>query len=279
MNPNKLKEEGNKLFARQNFREAIERYTEALEKAPDNCVLYTNRALCFIKLSKWSQVIQDCKHALELDSNSLKAYFYLGQAQIECAQFDEAIFNLQKSEELNKQLNSTYGDEIRRTIKVAKRKRWNHLEEEKVKQELELQIYLNNLMKEDRDRHLKELQENTMEHDNFDNSIIQQINKDYENKVTELNKLFEENDIRRKKREIPDYLCDKISFELIQDPVITPSGVTYNRNEIEQHIQRIGHFDPITRQPLTLDQLIPNLLVKEIIEDFVAKNPWIDGAM
>ena len=27
-------------------------------------------------------------------------------------------------------------------------------------------------------------------------------------------------------REVPDYLCGKISFELMRDPIITPSGIT-----------------------------------------------------
>lgn len=28
-------------------------------------------------------------------------------------------------------------------------------------------------------------------------------------------------------REVPDYLCGKISFDLMTDPCITPSGITY----------------------------------------------------
>lgn len=28
-------------------------------------------------------------------------------------------------------------------------------------------------------------------------------------------------------REVPDYLCGKISFELMVDPYVTPSGITY----------------------------------------------------
>ena len=39
------------------------------------------------------------------------------------------------------------------------------------------------------------------------------------------------------KREVPDYLCGKISFELMRDPVITPSGITYDRKDIEEHLQ------------------------------------------
>lgn len=41
----------------------------------------------------------------------------------------------------------------------------------------------------------------------------------------------------RQKREIPDYLCGKISFELMREPCITPSGITYDRKDIEEHLQ------------------------------------------
>lgn len=81
-------------------------------------------------------------------------------------------------------------------------------------------------------------------------------------------------DERRRKREIPDYLCGKISFELLRDPVITPSGITYDRADIKEHLRRVGHFDPITRVPLTVNQLIPNLAMKEVLDSFVAENEW-----
>ena len=56
------------------------------------------------------------------------------------------------------------------------------------------------------------------------------ISQDYHAKMeAELNSLFSEIDDRRKKREVPDYLCGKISFDILRDPVITPSGITYER--------------------------------------------------
>lgn len=81
-------------------------------------------------------------------------------------------------------------------------------------------------------------------------------------------------DDRRQKREIPDYLCGKISFELLKDPVITPSGITYDRADIKEHLHRVGHFDPITRIPLTVEQLIPNLAMKEVLDAFLVENEW-----
>jgi len=41
--------------------------------------------------------------------------------------------------------------------------------------------------------------------------------------------------------------------------------------------QRVGHFDPITRRDLTQDQLIPNLALKEVIDNFMHENPWAEG--
>lgn len=90
---------------------------------------------------------------------------------------------------------------------------------------------------------------------------MEDIKQDALIKKKELNSLFEEVDDRRKKRDIPDYLCGKISFELLKDPVVTPSGITYDRPDIMAHLSKVGHFDPITRAPLTSDDLIPNLVI------------------
>ncbi|XP_064808787.1 E3 ubiquitin-protein ligase CHIP-like [Oncorhynchus masou masou] len=78
------------------------------------------------------------------------------------------------------------------------------------------------------------------------------------------------------KREIPDYLCGKIRFELMREPCIIPSGITYDRKDIEEHLQRVGHFDPVTQSPLTQDQLIPNLAMKEVIDAFIQENGWVE---
>ena len=40
--------------------------------------------------------------------------------------------------------------------------------------------------------------------------------------------------------------------------------------------QRVGHFDPVTRQELTQDQLIPNLAMKEVVDGFVTENGWVE---
>jgi len=65
----------------------------------------------------------------------------------------------------------------------------------------------------------------------------------------------------------PDYLLCNISFVLMQDPVIAPSGYSYERAEIEEWIA-IHPCDPMTRQPLTREQLYPAEAIKKAIQDY-----------
>lgn len=51
-------------------------------------------------------------------------------------------------------------------------------------------------------------------------------------------------------------------------------GVTGSRPS--PPLQRVGHFDPVTRSPLTQDQLIPNLAMKEVIDAFISENGWVE---
>lgn len=346
------------MFVKRNYKEAIEMYTKAIEKA-NTSAHYTNRALCYFKLQQWMMAIDDCRRAIEIDPHSVKAYFFLGQSLSELNHYDEAIVHLKQAHELAKELHENYGDEITRTIRNLKRKRWNFLEDKRIKQEIELQTYLNRLMLDDKQKQITKIRENTVggkksvvssssssgakpstsmvvndaagaaaaqsnssigddvnespltlgaqaimplpsdsvaaaaDHGSTtatsaassspltekEKQQVEEIEAEYLKKVDELNRLFVENDARRRKREIPDYLCGKISFELMHDPVITPSGITYDRYDIEQHLQRVGRFDPVTRQELTIDQLIPNLSMKEVIENFILENDWLDGAL
>ena len=53
--------------------------------------IYTNRALCYLKLELWDRVLRDCRLALEIDKMMTKAHFFMGQALTELGKFDEAI--------------------------------------------------------------------------------------------------------------------------------------------------------------------------------------------
>ncbi|ELU10496.1 hypothetical protein CAPTEDRAFT_156491 [Capitella teleta] len=272
MSGNEYKEQGNKFFASRRYNDAIRCYTQAINKNPSVSTYYTNRALCYLKTKMWDKASQDSKRAIEADSSLVKGHFFLGQSLLELNLFDESIASLTRAFDLAKEQKQNFGDDIASALRVAKARKWNVIEEKRIQQEVELQSYLNKLILDDKERKLETLNK---DEENYETKV-ESIDNDIQKKIDEVNDIFAQIDDRRQKREVPDYLCGKISFELMRDPVITPSGITYDRKDIEEHLQRVGHFDPVTRTDLTQDKLIPNLAMQDVIDTFVEANPWAE---
>jgi len=269
-----LKDQGNKYFNASKYDSAIESYSKALALNPNVPTYYTNRALCYMKSNRWAQAVQDSKAALERDSGLVKGHFYLGSSLLELEKLDEAIKHLQTAFELaKKDPSSYYDDTISSKLRMARKKKFNIQEEKRVQEEIDLQSYLNQLILEDKNRKATKLREENENYDEISGQIAS-IEEDSDRAVADLNAMFSKVDDRRQKRDVPDYLCGKISFEILKDPVITPSGITYDRKDIVEHLERVGHFDPVTRTKLTQDMLVPNYAMKEVVDDFVSKNEW-----
>lgn len=270
-----LKEQGNRLFSLRKYEEALNCYTKAIIKNPSIATYFTNRALCHLKMKRWDSSCLDCRRALDIEATHVKAHFFLGLGLIELESFDEAIKHLHRANDLAKEQKLNFGDDIAAQLRIARKKRWNIQEEKRIAQEIELQAYLNKLINEDTERRLSALRvdHHNANKDDLHNKSLE-IEQEANNYASELNNLFAKIDDRRRKREVPDYLCGKISFEILSEPVITPSGITYERKDIEEHLQRVGHFDPVTRVKLTSDQLIPNFTMKEVVDSFMQENEW-----
>ena len=61
-----------------------------------------------------------------------------------------------------------------------------------------------------------------------------------------------------------DGLCP-ISHALMRDPVIASDGHTYDRSSIEQWLATGSRFSPMTNLPLASTDLIPNILVRQMV--------------
>lgn len=57
--------------------------------------------------------------------------------------------------------------------------------------------------------------------------------------------------------EIPDEYLDPLLNTIMTDPVRLPSGQVLDRSVIERHLLSSQHVDPFTREPLTLEMLVP----------------------
>ncbi|XP_014206750.1 E3 ubiquitin-protein ligase CHIP [Copidosoma floridanum] len=274
-----LKEQGNRLFSLHKYEDAANCYTKAIIKNPNQALYFTNRALSYLKLKRFESSCQDCRRALDIDANLVKGHFFLGLALQGLELYDESIKHLQRAHDLAKEQKLNYGDDMTSVLRQVRKRRFQIKEEQRINQEIELQSYVNKLIIEDADRSLAELQKKEGKgKEGEDNSHFADLRREIEEKrdssMAQLNDLFAKVDDNRRKRDVPDYLCGKISFEILQEPVITPSGITYERKDIEEHLQRVGHFDPVTRVRLTQDQLIPNLAMKEVVDAFLQENEW-----
>ncbi|OIW28303.1 U-box-domain-containing protein [Coniochaeta ligniaria NRRL 30616] len=76
-----------------------------------------------------------------------------------------------------------------------------------------------------------------------------------------------------RRRTVPGWAIDDISFEVMVDPVITKTGKSYERASIMEHLRR-KPTDPLTREPLSIADLRPNLALKEACAEFLEENGW-----
>ena len=63
-----------------------------------------------------------------------------------------------------------------------------------------------------------------------------------------------------------------ITGETFRDPVVAEDGYTYEREAIVQWLSK-GGTSPMTRMPMSVDRLIPNLLVKELLAAGLESTP------
>lgn len=69
-----------RLFAEQQFDEAIKLYNEAIVLNPTSSLLFAKRGQAFLKLNKPNACIKDCTRALEMNCDSAAGYKFRGRA-------------------------------------------------------------------------------------------------------------------------------------------------------------------------------------------------------
>ncbi|CAH8625575.1 unnamed protein product [Heterobilharzia americana] len=89
------KEEGNYYYQRKDFSKAITSYTAGLRAKSShsklNAILYTNRALSHFCIQNYRSCINDCKSAVQLSPDHLKAYVKGIEACLALSKVNEAI--------------------------------------------------------------------------------------------------------------------------------------------------------------------------------------------
>lgn len=82
--------------------------------------------------------------------------------------------------------------------------------------------------------------------------------------------------------EIPEFFICPISLQIMKDPVTAPTGITYDRDSIENWLfKRHNTTCPVTKLPLLLrsDQLTPNHTLRRLIQSYEAAAAAAAGSM
>ncbi|GAM18808.1 hypothetical protein SAMD00019534_019830 [Acytostelium subglobosum LB1] len=102
------KEQGNASYYKNKFADAIVHYNNAIDKVTNssdtkNCVLFNNRAQCYIHLRQYKRALMDCDEAIRLSNTNVKAYMRKGLCLRQLGQFVESRTAYMKAMELDTQ--------------------------------------------------------------------------------------------------------------------------------------------------------------------------------
>ncbi|KAG8187821.1 hypothetical protein JTE90_001195 [Oedothorax gibbosus] len=107
-----LKVEANTKMANEQYEEAEQDYSKAIELDRFNSIFYCNRAGARIKLQKYYEATSDCRQALNLNPDYAKAYARMGQAYASLDRHRNAAHYFRQALELEPD-NETYRNNLR----------------------------------------------------------------------------------------------------------------------------------------------------------------------
>jgi len=85
-----LKERGNVEFQKQNFKEAVALYSEAIELEPENHTLYSNRSAAYKSCKQLAEALADAEKCIALKADWPKGYVRQGSVYVVQKKLDEA---------------------------------------------------------------------------------------------------------------------------------------------------------------------------------------------
>ncbi|KAM5435854.1 putative RING-type E3 ubiquitin transferase [Microsporum ferrugineum] len=275
-----LKARGNERYKEGDYEGAEELYSQAIQKNSNDPAFFNNRALVRIKLGLWEGAEHDSRIAVDLygpkNQAAVKSNYYLSQALLGLQRPAEALEIALAAYKSSLETKNPNSEPLSRIILRAKQSIWAAKETARLRERNETLKQVETLME-------AELKAETATlHEAFQKGEMGKVGfeedkklleEEYARKLNNVREAFASVDPELQERHMPEHLIDNITFEVMHDPVVTPSGHSFERTSILKHIQQ-SEVDPITRVPMTASDLRPNYALKAVCEDFLEKNGW-----
>ncbi|BFZ01058.1 hypothetical protein BsWGS_04097 [Bradybaena similaris] len=91
------KDEGNKCMKEGNYTAAVIHYTEAVKHEPNSAILFSNRALAFLKIDQLYLAMEDAQKAIKLEPSWPKGFFRKGEIEFRAGQYDKALMSYRQA--------------------------------------------------------------------------------------------------------------------------------------------------------------------------------------
>ncbi len=172
----------------------------------------------------YDAVIPDCLASLELLSENMKAYYYLAQAEIELGRLEDAYKSAQTAYELCSGVKTGVVDRawerslgsVTALVLRCKKELWEKREDERLKIRNTLLEETCSLMKS-----MKEEQKRKIAAHAGSQQEMDDVEREWTEKEQELRRMWERAaDSEGKRREVPDWAIDNITFAVMHDPVM-----------------------------------------------------------
>jgi len=96
------KEEGNQQYLAKNYREALQRYNEAISLCPGCPAFYGNRAACHMMLGQFVQALEDARTSVQFDPNFVKGYVRVAKCCVALGELHAARQAINTAMSINK---------------------------------------------------------------------------------------------------------------------------------------------------------------------------------
>eukprot|EP00879_Flechtneria_rotunda_P005209 GHRR01005491.1.p1 GENE.GHRR01005491.1~~GHRR01005491.1.p1 ORF type:complete len:241 (+),score=82.59 GHRR01005491.1:199-921(+) len=100
-----LKQQGNTLYAQEDYDGALQLYWQAIDQAPqgaqERAVYFCNAAACYLKKQMWQLAVEQCTQALKVNDAYFKALVRRSTALEQLDDLEHALADAQKVKELD----------------------------------------------------------------------------------------------------------------------------------------------------------------------------------
>jgi STIP1 family protein 1 len=219
----------------------------------------------------FQEAIWDCDECLSLDPNNAKAKFRMAEAQYAIGDFQTALDNAQSAYQLWTIQDLKTLEAITELIGRCRKARWEQQERVNRRQISDLEREVLDLMqgrKEDLQR--------------LGPEMCGMNPMDWETRLAEMDRqrgemlsLFEATRMESEKKRPPppDWALCPITLCVMTDPWMTPSGRSFDKLNLLQHVKN-HNTCPISREPMTVKDIRPNIQLREACEEYLKNNGW-----